>query len=175
MRNTLWTCLVVALVAGLSLTQGFSQETRREGRGRFDPEQMRQAYLDRMKETLGATDEEWTALAPRIEKVQGLSTQLGSSGRGAFGGRRTGGRAEGQRTEGDQPERQLSEVEKAATALRETLDNQDATAQEIAKKLADLREAREKVKQELAAAQDELREILTARQEAQLVLMGLLD
>ena len=167
MRNTLWTCLVVALVAGLSLTQGFSQETRREGRGRFDPERMRQAYLERMKETLGATDEEWTVLAPRVEKVQSLSTQLGS---GAFGGRRRR-----PQSEGDQPERELSDVEKATNALRETLDNQDATAEDIAKKLADLREAREKVKQELAAAQDELREILTARQEAQLVLMGLLD
>ena len=149
------------------------------GGGRFDPERMRQAYAERMKETLGVTDEEWKVLGPRIEKVQTLSMQLRAGGRmGMFGGR--GGR--GDRPEGaappdaqPQPERELSEVEKAANALRETLDNEDATADDIAKKLTALREAREKVKQELAVAQDDLRQLLTARQEAQLVLMGLLD
>jgi len=39
-------------------------------RGNFDPAQFRQRMDERMKEALGATDEEWKVLQPKIEKVQ---------------------------------------------------------------------------------------------------------
>jgi len=66
----------------------------------------------------------------------------------------------------------MTPVEKAQEQLRTTLENQSASPDEIKKNLTALREAREKAKQELAAAQQELRQILTVRQEAQLVMMG---
>ena len=56
-----------------------------------------------------------------------------------------------------------------------TLENQSASADDIKKQLTTLRGEREKAKQELAKAQQELRQICTLRQEAQLVLMGLLN
>jgi len=170
--------VVVAIAGGVLAVQCLSQEREQGGGrrgGRFDPERMRQMYLERVKTTLGATDEEWKVLAPRIEKVQGLSMQLRAGGR-MFGGRGArGDRPQGATAQNDQPQREQSEVEKAATALREVLEKESATAEDIAKKLTALREAREKVKQELAAAQEDLRKLLTARQEAQLVLMGMLD
>ena len=143
-------------------------------RRRFDPEQMRQAMLERMKESLGATDEEWKVLGPKVEKVQTLSRQVGGGGGmgGLFGGR---GRRATTRPEGAEETRQLSAVEKAVEELRATLENEQAQPEEIKKKLTALREAREKAKQELDKAQEALREIVTLRQEAQLVLMGLLD
>jgi hypothetical protein len=68
-----------------------------------------------------------------------------------------------------------SPLDKALAQLRTTLDNQSATPDDIKKQLTAVREAREKAKQDLAAAQAELVKILTVRQEALLVVMGQLN
>jgi len=134
---------------------------------------MRKMMMERFKEALAASDEDWKVLGPRIEKVQGLSSQL-RGGRTMFAMfARRGPRRE--TTEGTEATREQTEVEKALSGLVTVLENEEAEAKEIKEKLTALREAREKVKEELAKAQAELREIVTVRQEAQLVLMGLLD
>ena len=61
-------------------------------------------------------------------------------------------------------------MEKACRDLNTTLENQSASAEEIKQQLTALRPAREKAKQDLATAQQDLRQILTVRQEAMLVL-----
>jgi len=66
----------------------------------------------------------------------------------------------------------MTPTEKAQEQLRTTLGNQSASPEEIKKNLTALRDAREKAKLELATAQQELKQILTLRQEAQLVMMG---
>jgi len=173
-RKAVFAAVIVSVAAGLFMAQAFSQQAPGERPGRAGgaagtrrtPEEMRQAYLDRIKTTLGVTDEEWAALVPKIEKVQGLSSQLTATGRMGAGGRR--------QPAGAAPA-ELTEIEKLVQNLRGILENQQATADEITNGLKALREAREKVKQELTKAQEDLRQTLTARQEAQLVLMGLLD
>jgi len=142
------------------------------GRGGWDPERMRQMMMERVKQTMGATDEEWTALQPRIEKVLSLQRQArGGFGMGRMFGR--GGRAGA--PEAPAAGAELSETEKASQALQAVVDNKDSKPQEITQALTAYREAREKAKQELSKAQEELRGVLTPRQEAQLVLLGLLD
>jgi len=150
--------------------------------GQFDPAQMRQRMMERMKEQLGADDAAWKVLEPRLTKVMELNRQAqGIGGRGGmFGmmggmrGQRGGTDAGGQggRRGPQQDPATMTPVEKAQDQLRITLENQSATPEEIKKQLTALREAREKAKQQLAAAQQELRQILTVRQEAQLVMMG---
>jgi ElaB/YqjD/DUF883 family membrane-anchored ribosome-binding protein len=143
-------------------------------------EQFRQQMADRMKQALGATDEEWKVLQPRVEKVQTLSRQSRGGGgpgfmssRGGPGGGRGGpGGSDRGGPPSDQPQ---SDVEKAANALQKVLDNKDAPVEEIKAALAALRDARAKAKQELETARKELREVLTVRQEAQCVAMGLLE
>ena len=146
--------------------------------GQFDPEQIRQRGLEFIQEALGATNEEWAVLGPRVEKVQTLSRQTRRGGMGMFGmfGNREGreGPRRGMR-EDVASTRQLSEAEKALQELRAALENQEAKPEDIKNKLTALREAREKAKQQLDKAQQELRELLSLRQEAQLVLIGLLD
>lgn len=142
------------------------------GGQRFDPAQMRQMMEQRMKEQLGATDEEWKTLGPRVMKIDQLNRQVSGTGRGGmFGGRRG--------PQGDQPGAgqgtEVTAVEKASQQLRTTLDNTAATPDQIKKDLAALRAAKEKTKQDLVASQQELRKTINPRQEAQLVLMGLLD
>jgi len=173
-RKAVLVAVIVSVAAGLFMAQAFSQQAPggapgRAGGGagaRRTPEEMRQANLERIKTTLGATDEEWAVLVPKIEKVQGLSGQLTATGRMGFGGRRQPGTA---------ALGELTEIEKLVQNLRGILENQQATDEEITNGLKALREAREKVKQELTKAQEDLRQALTVRQQAQLVLMGLLD
>lgn len=179
-------CVLALVVAGLSLAQPPARGDRggERGPGRFDPERMRQMMAERMKEQLGADDEGWKVIQPRLMKVMELNRQAsGGPGRGGmfFGGFRRprgGGDAQGpggRRGPQGQPDRELTPVEKAGDQLRTTLEDQSASPEQIKNQLTALRAAREKAKQGLAAAQQELRQILTLRQEAQLVLMGLLN
>jgi DNA repair exonuclease SbcCD ATPase subunit len=147
-------------------------------------DQFRQQMSDRMKQALGASDEEWKILQPRIEKVQTLSRQTRGGGMGSMlSGRRGGGpgggdnKREGDKAQSDRPQsdRPQSEVEKKVESLQKVLENKDAKPEEIKASLASLREARAKARLDLEAAQKELREIVTLRQEGQLVSMGLLE
>jgi hypothetical protein len=126
-----------------------------------------------MKDALGATDEEWTIIEPRLQKVQDLSGDLrgGMRGmRGMFGGR--GGRGGNAPQPAGTPTTPPTEVEKATTALQTTLEDPQAKPEVIKAQLAALRAAREKVRQQLDKATADLKEVLTVRQEAQLVLLG---
>jgi len=162
------------------------------GGPQFDPAQMRQMMEQRMQELLGATAEEWKVLGPRVMKVQDLARQsgggpgmmfgpMGRRGAGGPGGPGMGGpgaagpggdRAGGR---GMAMNRELTEVEKIQMELQTLLENAASTPEQIKQQVTKLRAAREKSKQELAKAQQDLRQILTVRQEAQLVLMGWLD
>jgi len=145
--------------------------------GQFDPEQMRQRNMDMIKEALGATDEEWKVLGPRVEKVQTLSRQTGGRGMGMMGMmgmmRDRGGRD--RQMPAGMRNREQTEVDKALEGLRTVLDDAGAKPEDITAKLTALREAREAAKQELHKARQGLRELLSIRQEAQLVVMGLLE
>jgi hypothetical protein len=180
-------CFLGVVLIGLSLSQaqppqrppGPQGPPGERMRGRFDPNQMprdpeqmqsmmNERQIGRIKEALQPSAEEWKVLEPKVTKVLTLTRQTGGMGMGM--GRRAGG-------QGNLPEfpRDESQIGKSTEELRKVLDNKDAKSDEIKAKLTALREAREKAKQELAKAQQELRGGLNVRQEAQLVLMGLLD
>jgi hypothetical protein len=185
MKANRFSVLVVALsmlgVSGAAMAQDQNGNRRQRGQdqqgqqGRQrggDPAQFREQMMNRYKERLGATDEEWKVLQPKIEKV--MASQRDGRGGGSPGGR--GGRDRG----GDQQnaqrtDREQSAVSKAAAELRAAIEDKSTSADDITKKLAAYREAREKSRADRAAAQKELREVLSARQEAVLVSSGLLD
>jgi hypothetical protein len=149
------------------------------GRGNFDPAARRQQMMDRLKEQLGASDDEMQALMPKIEKVMQLQRDAGGGGmRGMFGGRRGGqggpGGPGGAGGPGG-PTGPESPVRQKAAELQETLANKDAKPDEIKAKLDALRQARQQAKQDLTAAQQELKGLLTQRQEAVLVEFGMLE
>jgi len=139
-----------------------------------DPEQIGKIFADiskqiqsrgrkRLQEILGATDEEWKILEPKIEKVRTLSTLLRANVAGVRVMSFVGG--------GDQQ----SDIQKKALVLQETLENKASNPKDIATALKGYRAARAKGKEELSKARKELRELLTVKQEAQLVTMDLLD
>jgi len=72
-------------------------------------------------------------------------------------------------------DRQPTEGERICEELQLLLQVTGAGPDEIRQKLDVLRKAREKARKQLVKAQQELRKVLTFRQQARLVLMGLLD
>ena len=153
--------------------RGGDRERGPGGPGGFDPARIREFMLNRVKEQLAPSDEEWQVLQPKIEKVMDARQEqmggfgFGGGGMGGFGGGR-GGRDGGQERE------PRNASERAVRELRTAIDS-NASAEQIAAKLTALREARTKAQANLKAAQEDLKGVVTAKQEAQLVLSGMLE
>ncbi len=168
--------LIGAVLAGTAFAQmggppaGGPGGGGRGGRGGFNPEQFRQMRLDRIKQDLGATDEQWKALQPLVEKV--MTAQADARSGGGMG--RMFGRG-GRGGQGGAPAAPETETQKAAQALQTVLENKDSTADQVDAALKAYRAAREKAQQALSDAQKVLRDHVLPRQEAQLVLDGILE
>jgi hypothetical protein len=140
------------------------QGGERQGRGNFDPAEMRQRMLERTREQLEITDDaEWKALEPLITKV-------GEARMATFGGfRGMGGRGGGPGGGGGG----FGQPNPAAEALQKTIDAKASNTE--TKAALDKYVADRKAKQAaLEKAQAELRKVLTPRQEAIATLNGLL-
>jgi hypothetical protein len=159
----------------------------REGR---DPEEMRRRMeefrrrnSERLREALAVKDKaEWDIIEKRIEAVREARDELRGGRRGFFGffdprrGGRFGGRGPGEgRRPGGPEQPPQSEVGQKMQALGELLQKEDAKSTDIAAALKALRGARATAQKKLDGAQATLREVLTQRQEAMLVMMGMLD
>jgi hypothetical protein len=144
-----------------------------QGRRRFNPEEFRKQIAERLKTDLKVTDEEWTVLQPMIEKVTNAQRASFGGGRGfrppggGGGGGNTGGG--GTTATSDRP------GAAEASALRETLANESAPKEEIQAKMGAVRAQRKQAQADLEAAREELKKVVTLRQEAVLVGMGILD
>lgn len=155
----------VVLVVGLSAGTAAAQ-----GRGNFDPEQMRARMMERYKEALAVnSDAEWKVIETRLQKVMDARRDVGFGGGRAFFGRRQGGDQGG----GDR-QRPGSETFPEAEALQKAIDAK-APADELKAKLTAFREARQKKQAALEATRAELKKVLSLRQEAVLVGMGVLE
>ena len=187
--------VLALMVGGLALAQQGGGGGRQRGQGgpgggNFDPAQMRQRMMDRMKEQLGVKDDaEWKIIEPRLTKVAEANRQVSGGGRGGMmgmmgmmggrggrggqggpGGADNGG-APAQRR-GSGPGGEQTALDKAVAQLDMVLQKESASPEEIKTALTGVLSAREKAKQELAVAQADLLKVLTVRQEAVLTVMG---
>lgn len=147
-------------------------------RGNFDPEQMRQMMMTRYREQLGIKDDaEWGVIEGRINKInearRGTMRGLGGFGGGRGGGPGgtggqggPGGGSGGRGGWGGQPSPE-------GEALQRALDG-GASADDVKAKLAAYRASQKQKEAALEKAQDDLRQVLSVKQEATAVLMGLL-
>jgi hypothetical protein len=115
-------------------------------------ERQRRAIED-LKAQLGISDTDWLAVKPRIEAVYNLVHPPQQFGPGL----------------------PKTEVQQRSDELREMLHDEKAVPDQIRAKLTALRGAKEKANREMVTARQSLRQVMTLRQEAQLVLNGLLD
>jgi hypothetical protein len=168
--------------------QGFGQRQMQT------QDQMQAQITQNLKQMLGSTDEEWAIIGPKVLKVytlassqstgfnmrnlmrrnnaqgdtQGNAQSSNTQGQGNQQGSMQQGRGMDNRSTGMSNDTTLTE-------LQTLLESQDATTSQIKNKVAEVRSAREKAKQDLAKAQKELRELLTVKQEAILISVGLLE
>lgn len=127
--------------------------------------------MERYKEQFGIKDDaEWKIVETRIEKVNEARREIGFRGMGfgGFGGRGGpgGGGGGGRRGFGGEPSPDAEALQKAIES--------NASGDEIKSKLAAYRASVKEKEAKLEKAQDELRKVLSVKQEAQAVLMGLL-
>jgi len=153
------------------------------GRRNFDPAQFRQQMLDGLKDSMAVTnDDEWKVLEAAITKVMDANQEVQSStprgfGRGGRGGGGNGGggnagggtNAAGGGGGGGRRGTPSPEVEALSAAI-----DANASADEIKGKLAKVRESLEARQAKLVAAQADLQKLVSTRQEAILVLRGIL-
>ncbi len=153
----------------------------RQGRGNWDPEQMRQRMMERVREQLAVKDDsEWSVIESRIKKISdsrfGVGRGMGGPGGGPGGPGGPGGQA-GQAGQGGQGGRQgrggFGQANPDAEVLQTALDS-GASADDIKVKLTAYRAAAKVKEGQLEKAQDELRQLLSVKQEARAVLLGLL-
>jgi len=112
--------------------------------------------VEDLKKQLEVSDQEWAVIKPRVEAVYNLVHPVPR-----FAG------------PGNAPA--ASPVDRGRSELGGVLADKGASAQHIKAKLTALRAAQLGAAQELTRVRQNLRQILTLRQEATLVLNGLLD
>ena len=147
------------------------------GRGNFDPAQFQQRMMDNIREQLGFTNNtDWNAVQPLIQKVMDARRDVGfGGGMGRMFGRNRGGNngdnanGGGRRGGffGGQPSPE-------AEALQKAIDDNQPSAQ-IKAALAKYRASQKAKQAKLEQAQENLRKVLTVKQEAEATLLGLLQ
>jgi Spy/CpxP family protein refolding chaperone len=135
-----------------------------------------------LKTSFAMSDEDFSAIEPLLVRVENLRLQKGLVDRsgGAMGGRGRGGAGGGffdpAMMMGDTPlEASVQETQDAVKALKALLQDEQASPDELTAAVVRLRKAREAFQAVLTTAQDDLRSVLTPRQEAILVDRGTLD
>jgi hypothetical protein len=193
-----------ALTVAAGLLAGATNLLAQDGPppGSFDPAQMRQRMITRIREALEIKDEaEWQALSERIAKVLDARRAVRGPGPGGFGpgGPPPTGSPPAEASDSSaQPTAPTPadpsfgssgpaefrgpqngpggfrpELSPEAQALRKAIETKASTA-ELKTKLAEFKAARQKKQAELQKAQEELRQLLTTQQEAVAVTFGLL-
>jgi hypothetical protein len=145
------------------------------GRGNFDPAQFQQRIMDNIKTQLDFTnDTDWSAVQPLVQKVMDAQRDVRGGGMGRMFGRgnRTGGGDQGGGNNrrggfGGTPSPE-------AEALQKAIDD-NAPSGQIKNLLAKYQASQKDKQAKLVATQDDLRKVLTVKQEAQATLLGLLQ
>lgn len=156
--------ILMAFTSGISLAQekngGRTTERRDHGTREDMMKRMQERMNEYLKGKLEVTDEEWQAIEPLISEVnkQRFAT------RGRMTGRRRGGSTEADSNAVATPESELAKV----------LENKDAPVAEIKAKIKAVTDKRAANQAALDKAREKLREVLTLRQEAQMILAGIL-
>lgn len=171
---------LAGVIAALGLSTGnVAAQRGGGGGGNFDPAQFRQMRIDRFREQLEVTnDDEWKVLEGAIGKVVDAQMDaMAGMARGMMGGgrRNRGGDqgAGGPPGGGNRPNPFGGTPDPDSEALQAAIDNK-APAEDLKGKLAKVRANAKAKEAKLTATQDDLKKLLTARQEAIAVTVGLL-
>jgi hypothetical protein len=170
--------LAIAGVGALMLVG--STTVMAQGRGNFDPAQMRERIMTHLREQMDVKDDaEWKAIEGQIGKVMDAARDVRAnemSGFRSFRGSRSSSDSSSSSSDSSSSRRRSSffgEPSPEVEALQKAVDDK-ASSDEIQAKLSALRKANKNKQAKLDKAQADLKAILTPRQEAVAVLDGLL-
>lgn len=143
------------------------------GRGNVDPAQFQQRMLDGIRDQMNVTnDDEWNVIQPRVQKV--LDARRDAMAGGGFGAmfRRRGGNNNDQ---GGRPRRggMFGNPSPELEALQKAIDD-NAPTDQIKSALEKYRAYEKQKEADLEQAQADLQKVLTVKQEAVAVTLGLL-
>lgn len=191
MKKAMTTLLTVGLGLAVLLdpttlpAQEEEAEERPRERREWNPEQAQARMAERLKNALEVTDEEWEAIQPLVEDVVVKQRQAGG-GRMGWGGRGRGGAGPEERGrrggERDGEERGprgqrggMGGGSPELQALREAVTDENTSPEALRERMEAVRQAQARAQAELKESRDQLRQVLTTRQEATLMMIGLLD
>jgi len=163
--------LACAPFAGVAIAQDRSQK-QSEAQLQQMMARFQQRRMQGYKQSFGCTEGEFKILEPKLERI--LLIQFQQIGGYSPLVSRRGVRGPG----AGAPLNTLlppSELTKARVALQEAVDDKAQPPSAVFQKLKEWRAARDPSHDELVRAQADLRDFLTVKQEAQAVLLGLLD
>jgi len=173
--------LSVVACAAFVMFLSASPVAAQQGQGRGNFEEFRQRMMDNYRERLEIKgDDEWKAIQPLIAKVMEARQDIGFGGGRGFGrggGRRGGGNNDAPANGTNQGGRRGfpgGEPSVEAEELQKAIDS-NASKDELKAKLTKFREARKEKEAKLAKAQEDLKKVLSVKQEAAAVLLGLLQ
>lgn len=137
-------------------------------------QRMMEARDANIKTALKATDDEWSVIQPLLDKVEQAQFAWATTGNFGFGfgGRRGGGGGAGGAGGGGRP---LFPGTPEVQALNDAAQSDSTSNDDLKAKMAAVRAARKKAEDDLAAARENLQKVLSLRQEAVLLSMGILD
>jgi hypothetical protein len=142
------------------------------GGGNFDPAQFQQRMMDNIRDQLNFTnDTDWSAVQPLVQKVMDARRDVGGGGMGRMFGRNRGGNG-GNGGPGGGRGGMFGQPSPEQEALQKALDD-DAPAAQVKDLLAKYKTSQQAKQAKLETAQDELKKVLTSKQEAQAYLLGL--
>ncbi len=175
MKKLTQSLLLAGAFAALGLTTTDATAQEQGKKGNFNPDEMRARMAERVRELLEVkNDDEWKLISARLEKVTEARNEVRSlSGdmRMLFSREGSGG-DQGGRTRGPggfgggTPNADAEALSKAVQSK--------APSDEMKQKLARVREARKNAEAKYDKASEDLRQVLTIRQEATLVAIGTL-
>jgi hypothetical protein len=167
--------VATGLLANVGNVAAQERSDRDRGRGGWDPEQMRQRMMERVKEQLEITNEvEWKAVEPLAAKVMDARRENMTAGIRGFMGRGPGGGPPGGDRGGDRGRGILDAASPEAQALEKAIESK-ASNNELKAAMTKYRDSRKAKENALKQAQENLRKVLSVRQEAIAVANGWLD
>jgi hypothetical protein len=139
----------------------------------------------RIKQLLSPSDEEWNILRPRVKRVLDAQAEVAQGGETVNRGNSVlgldanmGGMGQMMRggfvSQMGGPQGSDSELGKAWKDLQSAVQNKQITEETLRARLTSWRTLHEKARDELKAAQQSLTEVLTLRQEAVMMMVGVL-
>jgi hypothetical protein len=178
-------CALLTIVALCNLVSVSAQGQGGGGGrgGNFDPAQMRERMMARVREEMDVKDDaDWKPISDRVSKVMEAQREARSGGgmgmmfrpRRNANGDQGGDQAAAGGGRGRGGPGGFGQTSPEHEALQKALENK-ASNDEVKAALAKYRDSHKAKQEKLQKAQEDLKKVLTVRQEATAVSLGLLD